>query len=484
MRGPCHNPGMARSPSYPFLIRQGRTFHARLDVPADVQAAFGGKKVFSRSTKLSDPEEAFNRARPWLDQWRAEIEAAREGRTGGAGASSTPADALARQFAAETGHQHIMLIREVVEFVAKRLTPWSGVSGSSGLSDDQWQDAVLAKDCDPLAALAMAGGFDATQAVRDLTKPCTPLAARLAEFRAAYQMRLAPKVLYEYCNEVEKFATGVKGSISVESFASADVQAFIDARAKLVSIVTIKKQVSALRTYWTWMAGHEPALRSRRPFDGIAWPKPVHKRSDPTQADYTVDEDHEDGPRFTPEQVCALWEAADANGDTDLRDAIVIAAYTGARRESIFSLHRKTTALSDKLPHLHLHDKTEAGRRVVPAHPDIVPILTRRFAAPMHDGYLFRGGDNKVASRSARLTNPLRKLLTEHGFGKGYGFHSFRRTFVDFLQQSSVAELHAARIVGHGIKTITYGLYAGKLPLQQSMDILVATVRYPRPPAY
>jgi integrase len=206
------------------------------------------------------------------------------------------------------------------------------------------------------------------------------------------------------------------------------------------------------------MAGADTALKKRKPFDEIEWPKSRRKKLDPASADFGIDDD--DGPRFKPEEVVALWEAAK---DPDLRDTIVIAAFTGARREGIFSLHLNTVFLDAPVPHLLLIERTEAGRRRVPIHPDIKPILHRRVQHPQEDGYLFRGTKNKIGSRSARLTNPMSKLLKAQGFNKGgFGFHSFRRTFVDFLQSTSVSELHAAKIVGHASGALPTGYMPGR----------------------
>lgn len=262
------------------------------------------------------------------------------------------------------------------------------------------------------------------------------------------------------------------------------MQEFIDKRAKQVTTFTIKKQVSALRSYWDWLVSKDTTLRSREPFEDIAWPKTVRVRLEPTHADFVTSDDDGKGPRFTPEQACALWEAANAKGNIGLRDACVIAAYTGIRRESTSTLHRKTVDLDAPTPHIHLDDKSEAGKRVVPVLATLLPILKRRLANQTPDGYLFHGGKNLIGSRGARLTNPMRDLLTAHGFGKGYGFHSFRRTMIDMLHQDSVKESHAAKLVGHEIQTMTYGVYAGRLPMEQSLDILVSALRYPRPAAF
>ncbi len=198
---------------------------------------------------------------------------------------------------------------------------------------------------------------------------------------------------YEYRLDIERIGAG----LSVESFACKDVQEFIDKRAKQVSTLTIKKQVSALRSYWEWLVCNDVTLRSRKPFDDIAWPKAVRVRLEPTHAGFVTSDDDEKGPRFTPEQACALWGAADALGNIDLRDAFVIAAYTGVRRETIVTLHFKTVDLDAPTPHIHLDDESEAGKRIVPVHPVLLPILKRRLANQTWDGCLFPGGKTLLA---------------------------------------------------------------------------------------
>jgi integrase len=456
---------MARSPAYPFIVRKASIWHARLDIPADVRPAFGGKRVLSRSTKLTNADRAFDKAKPWIEGWKAEIDAARSGD------QPLRAADITRRFLAEAGRSGDHTLIDLVSgFVAKV---------QYGLSESEWQDALVTHDLDPAQALKSLGGQSAVEAVKALTRVRTPFAARVDEFRTAHEGVLVQKTLYEYCIDIEKFAAAQ--AIQIETFERKDVQAFIDTRCGAgLSAKTVKKQLSAVRTYWTWLSRNDDALKARNPFDRIEWPKPKRKRLDPADPAFVLDED--DGPRFTPEQVCRLWEAA---ADPDLRDAIAIAAYTGGRREGVFSLHVNTVLLDAAIPHLHLFEKTEAGKRRVPIHPDIVAIIRRLLRNPQPDGYLFRGTENQIGSRSSRLGNPMARLLDELGFEKpGFGFHSIRRAFVDFLQQASVSELHAAKIVGHAVKTITYGLYAGRLPLDIAYRIMVETVKYPRIPRF
>ena len=277
-------------------------------------------------------------------------------------------------------------------------------------------------------------------------------------------------------------------SLTVEAFARQHVQDFINERMKVhgKARATVNKQVSAVRSYWNHLGSIDEALRDRRPFADLIWPNPKPKRLKPSDPDFRI-EDDDDGPRFEPAFVPHLWSEAHRVKQLDLRDVIVIAAYTGGRREAIMSLHRKTVFLDAAIPWLIFHDdKSEAGRRRLPIHPAIMPILRARYKNPVEDGYLFRGGINKIGNkRSPRLARPFREILDDFQIPAGYGFHSFRRTFVDLLANASISELHAARLVGHAIKTLTYGLYASnKLPLDVAHQIMIECINYPEAPSF
>jgi hypothetical protein len=45
------------------------------------------------------------------------------------------------------------------------------------------------------------------------------------------------------------------------------------------------------------------------------------------------------------------------------------------------------------------------------------------------------------------------------GWGRQHNLHSIRRTFVSILENAGCAENVVAAIVGHGIRSLTYGLY-------------------------
>ncbi len=315
----------------------------------------------------------------------------------------------------------------------------------------------------------------------------TPFLAKLADHQAAIANALDGKTAYEYGQDAHHFAAMFPG-LTIEGFSRQHVQDFINRRMidQGRARATVTKQVSGIRSYWTYLCSQDETLRERRPFADLIWPTAKSNRRKPTDPDFHIGED-DDGPRFDPALVPRLWDEAHRREQLDLRDVIIIAAYTGGRREAIASLHRKTVFLDAPIPYLVFHDdKTEAGRRRLPIHPAIMPILRDRYANALEDGYLFRGGKNKIGDkRSPRLARPFRDVLNDLQVPAGYGFHSFRRTFVDLLANADISELHAAKLVGHSIRTLTYGLYASnRLPLDHAYRIMVGCINYPSVPLF
>jgi integrase len=477
---------MPRSARYPHMEKQGRIWYARLDVPRDLRHHFtddrhpSGRRILSKSTGETSAAKAHEVAKPVIDGWKARF---LELRNGGKTATQVKAELLAKKYSAAkrldpTEAEYIRLV-EVFDFAARELI---------GVSARAWHERLAAFDLDPAKAMrSMPTGGDALEQVEVLTGRRTPFLAKLIDHQAAIANALDGKTAYEYGQDAHHFAA-MYPDLTVESFARQNVQDFINRRMldQGRARATVAKQVSGIRSYWNYLCSQDEALRERRPFADLIWPTAKSNRRKPTDPDFHIGED-DDGPRFDPALVPRLWEDAHHREQEDLRDVIIIAAFTGGRREAITSLHRKTVFLDAPIPYLVFHDdKTEAGRRRLPIHPAMMPILRYRYDNPVEDGYLFRGGKNKIGDkRSRRLARPLRELLNDLNVPVGFGFHSFRRTFVDLLANANISELHAAKLVGHNIRTLTYGLYASnRLPLDHAYRIMVGCINYPSVPLF
>ena|SRR5579872_3591111 len=116
--------------------------------------------------------------------------------------------------------------------------------------------------------------------------------------------------------------------------------------------------------------------------------------------------------------------------------------------------------------------KTEAGRREVPIHSKLAPILTRLIKAS-RDGYVLSGlSRNKYGDRSNAIGKRFGYLKRALGFGGQHVFHSIRKTVATLLEDAGVAENIAADILGHDKPTMTYGLYSGGTSLKTKREAI------------
>jgi len=140
---------------------------------------------------------------------------------------------------------------------------------------------------------------------------------------------------------------------------------------------------------------------------------------------------------YSDADICRLLEASTGT----LRALILVGMYSGLRIDEITSVDRPTDGLFNVLS-----AKTASGIRVVPVHSKLLPMVqvTDLFA---------HGSSNALGTRFSRLKIDL-------GFDRSYVFHSLRNTFATRLESAGVDELIAARLLGHKLTTMSYGLYS------------------------
>ena len=163
---------------------------------------------------------------------------------------------------------------------------------------------------------------------------------------------------------------------------------------------------------------------------------------------------------FTKKELRLLLSTAYLQRDKRLYFLIVIGMFTGCRISEICDL--KITSVRSK-SFTVVDSKTYSGIREVPIHPQLQPLVAF-LKRGSNDDYLISGLSqrNQQMQRSKGMINKFSRIKTELGFGAEYGFHSFRSTLAHEMENAGVNEIHAARILGHSVKSITYGLYSGK----------------------
>jgi integrase len=170
----------------------------------------------------------------------------------------------------------------------------------------------------------------------------------------------------------------------------------------------------------------------------------------------------------------------------------LIAAYTGMRLEEIAQLSaadvHEQQANGATITVVDIHNggnnalKNKASSRLVPVHSELVRagFLDYVRALPQ-DGLLFPGlirRASKGGKIGARLGELFRKKLVALGLKRdGLCFHSFRHTVAGKLEQASVSQTDAARVLGHAIAGMSYGVYSSGPGLKRLAGI-VEEIRY------
>jgi integrase len=296
------------------------------------------------------------------------------------------------------------------------------------------------------------------------------------------------------------FATGSGFSCTVEAFSERRTAGFFASHLAGLGWHprTANKLISMLAGYWRWMMrrGHAPGSDPKRdnPWLGQSLPNRQPYRS------------HEEGPAaplsdskrpFTDEEVVKLIhsDTPETEGSPLLRTFMLTAALSGMRIDEIARLQLRDVDLAQRTMAIR-RGKSEAGRRTVPIHSELLPVITGQHekARELGSAWLF-----------PELPNPHRDSLTERSMamGKRFGrhrkrlgiheqaegqrqsnidFHSFRRWFITKAEQAGIPPHIISTVVGHaeGRKGMTLSTYSGGPALDQ-LRSCVEAVRLPAP---
>jgi integrase len=202
---------------------------------------------------------------------------------------------------------------------------------------------------------------------------------------------------------------------------------------------------------------------------------------------------------FTTEEIQRLFAAlpveikpAKHTPESALPWVALIAAYTGARLEEIAQLSaadiREQQANGATITVIDIHNggnnalKNKASARLIPVHSALVRAGLLDYAKALPKGGLLFPGlkrrESKGGKIGARLGELFRKRLVALGLKReGLCFHSFRHLVAGRLEQAGVAQTDAARVLGHAIEGMSYGVYSSGPGLKR-LAAVVEEVRY------
>lgn len=186
---------------------------------------------------------------------------------------------------------------------------------------------------------------------------------------------------------------------------------------------------------------------------------------------------------YSVEQYFMLLDGADqlrrGAGDQQVKDLIMLAAHTGCRLSELCNMKLKD--VTDEWLRVADKAKTYSGFREIPIHPDIQQ-LVQRLVDESTDGYLMSGlsANNKYKNRSTALEKRFLRLLKKMNFKGNFAVHSFRAMLANQFENAGVEENFAARIIGHKVESMTYGLYSGKIDWNNAVEAM-RKIKYVRP---
>lgn len=406
-----------------YLELRYRTFHAFHDIPADLQATLGRKR-FAKSLDTSDKETAKARAAILEAQWRTAIERARG--TSPAYLENQAAwykAALKRASPAE---------REVI--MGQLTDQAMDTAERSGFSMGEPEIEKTAEYDAGLKLILMATG--------ELVK----LDAHLSEYLGT--LRCEAKTIDMQRSTITKFCVDFPYVADVQR---KPVQQWVNRQAAAgKAAATIRRSLSELRGYWTYLISIQEAPEESTPFDKLSVAAGSNGKVDKRRP-------------FTAADVLRLLSEARTREDATLVDLIEIARWSGARIEELCALK------VDKVGKGYfevIDAKTDAGWRQVPIHSKLQPTITR-LVKRSKDGYVLPGlRPNKYGDRANAIGKRFGLLKRALGFGKDQVFHSIRKTVATLLEDAGVPENVAADIIGHEKPTMTYGLYSGGTSLK------------------
>ena len=404
-------PTHLRERSCRYLEKRRRLWYAVLDVPV-AQRQVLGKKRFVQSLGTDSLSVAKIKVLPVLHAWKLLIEEAKSGVAGAA------------QF------RHYM--------------------------DDMRKAGVPERDVQEATEnLAIDMGDAAVVSFLAATGKIVILAAHLQPF------------LDEMPDSKTKEAKARHVRVFLSAFTYADevttdaLEDFVLDNLSHLSTGTQTNHISAFKSFWKYLAKKRLVPRSLEFLRDVV---PVA----PARTESTKPDDKRAQPsllkrkHFEPQDYQKLLAGVDLkrkHGEA-LHSLIQLGAYTGCRIEELCSLKVQDVHLVEEF--FTVSDaKTEAGNRHIPIHPTIL-VLFKNLVATSTDGFLLSGlPEGKHADRSNALGKKFGVLKTSLGYGPCHVFHSFRKGVATQFENAGVAELFAARILGHKITTITYRLYSG-----------------------
>lgn len=488
------------------LVQRSTTWHCRIDVPADLRAAFGNRRVLSKSLKTGDKLLAKALAAQVTGKWKDEFRAMRAIKLAKGDAWLDECHAY---LAAASLQAQDSLTRNVMAAVTQQKPSPSPKALKAALDDDEVAtllgELIAGLIRDDVSADTITGVMNsfvglyqgdqgeriaAATALNDFSKQAdlqqatnkyglTPVeqaeAASILANPASYKPKSPiSRSAIEAFRKYQESQTDNPRTIGVMLSKLEAFSSYLTTEGKPLTFDTVADYLDTISDnrqsrqghLWAMRKFHKWACRYNQPYRDqfAALPSPfaehTHARVGKAGG--------ESWTPYTPAEVVQLHKAALAKGGKDLADLIKFACYTGCRIEEIGRISSSTTIFENNQPVAFKVEvsKSEAGIRTIPIHPDLLPLYQHRLDTTQ-DGYLFAGKQDKAGKRLNAVQQRFTKLKREQGFTDLHVFHSFRGTVATQLEQAGANPLVITSIMGHRRGVITFDVYSAGASFEQ-----------------
>ncbi|WP_178077863.1 tyrosine-type recombinase/integrase [Stutzerimonas kunmingensis] len=395
-----------------FLVNKAGIWHVRLDLPAEVREAFGGRRVLTKSLKTGVKTEAHALKLKWLDLWKRQINDAR----------TKPIDDF-REEAAYRIEQIDRTSRNAVYESAKVLT-------------DIYQQYKI-KSPELGEELRQIVAFESEYS------PKTPFIKKRLEDFEKYEKEtrgVAHRTVDSHIKRLKSFDKFLKDNEKELNFdAVSEFLQTLDLSAK-----TKKQYIFSLNTFWNFATKKDRGFREK--YKNLKNPFKDHEFTELRRGTAS----DKNRRAFTKPEIERLYSEAKKADRQRLADAIKIASYTGARIEEICQLRVVDVIKEDGIDCLHIREgKTTAAVRHVPIHPKIVKDI-KRLVNSSDDGFLLKtAAGGKYETKSKGISSEFSIFKKALGFDRRCVFHSFRKSVITMLERADAKNLVIMSIVGH-----------------------------------
>ncbi|MDI2410860.1 site-specific integrase [Pseudomonas aeruginosa] len=480
------------------LELQGGTYHVRLAIPTDVQRAFGGRRVLSKSLKTGVRREAMELRLPILAAWKAQIKLARESqfppegwqeklrnelitldeerkaaklRT--IGENTAPLE-ISRQDLERFQRENPELM-EVIDRHSDENPDW-GIQPNLNFQDRIYQAVRLCIEFDLHNSYKLS-----EEQIKELEeiskdpqsyKPKSPITkARLEKFREFRTNRnIQERTIDQQSSKLKKLSEHLTKTGNPLDFDT--VSSWLDTLS--LTSKTLAQYLLAGSVFWKWAMKYDERWRvdykgKANPFEGHDLPMlRGAERNSSLRKDFALSD------------IKKIHAEALRCGHTVLADIILLGLYTGARIEEICQLRKENIIKIDKISCIDITDsKTAAGIRTVPIHPIIKETIDRLVKDSTDDFLIKSNSRSKYGIRSDPFVKSFGRLKTSLGFGQDRVFHSIRKTVITQLYRANVPATLIAELVGHETGTVTFDVYSQGASTTQKMKAISKIPKLP-----